>query len=101
VLNYGTPTPPFIEEKIPFPNTCSVLERINIWLWVLTWPETENDCAGEGQQQFTGLESRRLILPRTCFNNPSSELLRHCKKMLRFPTKQDKSVAYSLSRAFF
>jgi hypothetical protein len=34
------------------------LERTNIWLWVLTGPETKNDCADECQQQSTGLDWR-------------------------------------------
>jgi hypothetical protein len=36
-----------------------------IWLWVSTGPGTKNDCAGEGQQRFTGLDwirvSRQLV----------------------------------------
>jgi hypothetical protein len=27
-----------------------------MWSWVSMGPETKNDCAGEAQQQFTGLE---------------------------------------------
>jgi hypothetical protein len=27
-----------------------------MWSWVPTGPEIKNDCAGEDQQQFTGLD---------------------------------------------
>jgi hypothetical protein len=33
-----------------------VLERTKIWSWVPTGSETKNDSAGEGQQQFAGLD---------------------------------------------
>jgi hypothetical protein len=61
---------PTQKEKPPpvvtaFPNTQAVLERTKIKSCVPTGPETKHDCANEGQQQITGLESRRLVLPRT------------------------------------
>jgi hypothetical protein len=43
-------------KRIPHFKTYNSLERTEIWSWVLTGPEIKNDCAGEDQQQFTGLE---------------------------------------------
>jgi hypothetical protein len=31
------------------------------WSWLLTVPDTKNDCAGDDQQQFTGLVSHQRI----------------------------------------
>jgi hypothetical protein len=45
-------TPPLVEEGSPISKV--VLERINIWSLIPTWP----DCAGEGQQQVTALKYR-------------------------------------------
>jgi hypothetical protein len=43
-------------KRRPQLKSCKTLERTKIWSWVPTGPETENECAGEGQQQFTGLD---------------------------------------------
>jgi hypothetical protein len=51
-----------IEEETPFQNTWIVLERIKIWSWVPTRPETKVDCAGEDQQKFTRPTYRRLAV---------------------------------------
>jgi hypothetical protein len=46
--------------------TCKSLKWTKIWHWVLTEPETKNDCAGEGQQQFTGVDSQLRVGSRGC-----------------------------------
>jgi hypothetical protein len=43
------------------------LETAKIWSWVLTRPETKNDCTGKGKQQITALlktgqKSRMIVL---------------------------------------
>jgi hypothetical protein len=47
-------TPPLGEHEPNF-QTHKILRRIKIWSWVPTGSETKNDCAGEDQQQFSGL----------------------------------------------
>jgi hypothetical protein len=52
--------PPVFEEETTFQNIQTVLELRKIWSCVPTAPETKNDYAGEGQQQFTGPGTIRL-----------------------------------------
>jgi hypothetical protein len=52
-------TPP-VEEETTFPSTQTALELRTVWSCVSTVPETKNDYAGEGQQQFTGPGTIRL-----------------------------------------
>jgi hypothetical protein len=41
--------------------TCKSLRRTKIWSLVSTGSETKNDCAGEGQKQFIGLNWKRVV----------------------------------------
>jgi hypothetical protein len=47
---------PLVEKETPFQNTKMVLERTKIKPRVPTGLETKNDCAGDDQQQFTGMD---------------------------------------------
>jgi hypothetical protein len=46
-------TPSVIEDETYISNDAKVLERTNIWSWVLTGSETKADRAAEDQQQIT------------------------------------------------
>jgi hypothetical protein len=48
-------TPPLVEEKAPFQNTQQYGNNKNMVMGS-DGSETKNDCVGEGQQQFTGLD---------------------------------------------
>jgi hypothetical protein len=57
--NWGAVTsssqkPPVVEEEAQFQNM-KMTKRTKIWSGIPTGPEINNDCAGEGQQQLTGL----------------------------------------------
>jgi hypothetical protein len=43
--------------------TCKSLERTKLWPWDLMDPETKNDCAGEDQEQFAGLDCLTTSFP--------------------------------------
>jgi hypothetical protein len=47
---------PLSSKRRPHFKTLRSLERTKIWSRVLTGPETKNDSAGEGEQEFTGLK---------------------------------------------
>jgi hypothetical protein len=42
-------------KRRPHFKTRKILERTKIWSWIPRWPETKDDCAGEDQLKFTGL----------------------------------------------
>jgi hypothetical protein len=53
----STVRPLLLSKRRPHFKTRKSLGRTNIWSWP-TGPETKNDCAGEDQQQFTGLNCK-------------------------------------------
>jgi hypothetical protein len=46
-------TPFLVDEEAPIQKS---LGRINTWSWFPTGPQTKKNYAGEGQQEFTGLD---------------------------------------------
>jgi hypothetical protein len=78
-------TPPLVEEEAPFKNTKVILERIQIWSWVPTGPETKNDCAGEGQQHITALQEWRTI-PGPYYGDPTKAVESLCFRELHART---------------
>jgi hypothetical protein len=50
----GSETPSVVEEEAPFQNTQKSRNNKNM-VMVPNGDPTKNDCAGEAQQQFTGL----------------------------------------------
>jgi hypothetical protein len=62
----GRSIPLFSEQEAPCPNTQMTLEWIQICSWIPTGPETKNNCAGEGQQQFTAMLYYAILLNLPC-----------------------------------
>jgi hypothetical protein len=47
-----------------------------LWSYALTAPETKDGCAGEGQQQFTGLDTQNVLAPSTFYDAIAMETTR-------------------------
>jgi hypothetical protein len=63
---------PIVEEEAPFQNTQKSGKNTNMVMGT-NGPETMNDCAGEHQWQFTGLESRRPVLGELAHDSQNRE----------------------------
>jgi hypothetical protein len=58
-------TPPLVKEKAPFRNKS--LQGTKIWSWVPTGLDTKDDCAGDGQQQFAGVDWKPVSRVVYCY----------------------------------